>query len=129
MQLNYRDSKPIYEQVKDGIRKLVISNVIQADEKLPSVREMAAKYAINPNTIARAYKELEEEGYLYSMSGKGTFAADAGNAKDHRAQELKEVFDDVVTELVFLSTPIDELKSRMDENIAVHKLKKQNNIG
>ncbi len=123
MQLNYRDSKPIYEQVKDGIRKLVISNVIQTDEKLPSVREMAAKYAINPNTIARAYRELEEEGYLYTKSGKGTFAADAGNAKDYRTQELKGMFDDVVTELIFLSTPIDELKSRMDENIALHKLK------
>lgn len=126
MQLNYRDSKPIYEQVKDGIRKLVISNAIQADEKLPSVRELAAKYAINPNTIARAYKELEEEGYLYTKSGKGTFAADAGNAKAHRAQELKEVFDDVVTELVFLSTPIDELKCRMDQNIAVKKCQHAN---
>lgn len=123
MQLNYRDSKPIYEQVKDGIRKLVISNVIQTDEKLPSVREMAAKYAINPNTIARAYRELEEEGYLYTKSGKGTFVADAGKAKDYRTQELKGMFDDVVTELIFLSTPIDELKSRMDENIALHKSK------
>ncbi len=122
MQLNYRDSKPIYEQVKDGIRKLVISNAIQADEKLPSVRELAAKYAINPNTIAKAYKELEEEGYLYTKSGKGTFAADAHNAKNRRAQELKEMFDEVVKELVFLSISVDELKSRMDQNIAVHKI-------
>ena len=126
MQLNYRDSKPIYEQVKDGIRKLVISNVIKTDEKLPSVREMAAKYAINPNTIARAYKELEEEGYLYTQSGKGTFAADAGNAKKHRAQELKEEFDDVVAELVFLSTPLDELKRRIDQNSAVNKCQHAN---
>ena len=56
LNLNYRDSKPIYEQVKDDIRKLVISNAFLADEKLPSVRELASKNAINPNTIARAYR-------------------------------------------------------------------------
>ena len=62
IQLNYRDAKPIYEQVKEGIRKLVVSGALKPEEKLPSVREMASKFAINPNTIARAYRELEEEG-------------------------------------------------------------------
>lgn len=70
IQLNYRDAKPIYEQIKDGMRKLVISNAILADEKLPSVREMAAKLAINPNTIQKAYRELEAEGYLYTIAEK-----------------------------------------------------------
>lgn len=53
IQLNYRDAKPIYEQIKDGMRHLVISNALTADEKLPSVRELAATLAINPNTIQR----------------------------------------------------------------------------
>ena len=121
MQLNYCDSKPIYEQVKEGIRRLVITNAIQVDEKLPSVREMAAKYAINPHSIARAYRELEEEGYLYTKSGKGTFASGDNQAKELRAEELKKLFDDVVAELVFLSTPVDELKCRMEHNSAVIK--------
>ena len=81
MQLNYRDSKPIYEQIKEGIRRMIVMNVIKQDEKLPSVRELACKYAINPNTIAKAYRELEEEGYLYTKSGKGTFVADAKTAR------------------------------------------------
>lgn len=55
MQLNYRDSKPIYEQIKDGIRRMIVMNVIKQDEKLPSVRVLACKYAINPNTIAKAH--------------------------------------------------------------------------
>ena len=59
MQLNYRDSKPIYEQIKEGIRRMIVMNVIKQDEKLPSVRVLACKYAINPNTIAKAYRELE----------------------------------------------------------------------
>ena len=60
IQLNYRDAKPIYEQIKDGMRHLVISNALTADEKLPSVRELAATLAINPNTIQRAYRDLED---------------------------------------------------------------------
>ena len=76
IQLNYRDSKPIYEQIKDGLRKLVISNSLSADEKLPSVRELAAKLAINPNTIQKAYRDLESEGYIYTVTGKGTFVAE-----------------------------------------------------
>ena len=73
IQLNYRDSKPIYEQIKDGLRKLVISNSLSADEKLPSVRELAAKLAINPNTIQRAYRELETEGYILYGHWKRNF--------------------------------------------------------
>ena len=69
LQLNYRDAKPIYEQIKEGIRHLLLTNAIAADEKLPSVRELASTLAINPNTIQRAYRELEQEGYVYSMKG------------------------------------------------------------
>lgn len=115
MKLNYRDSKPIYEQVKDGIRRLVVTGAIMTDEKLPSVREMSTKYAINPNTIAKAYRELEAEGYLYSQSGKGTFVANDKKAKEGRVSKLTEKFDDIVLELVFLSTPVEEIKKRIDE--------------
>ena len=75
LNLNFRDTKPIYIQIKDGIKKLIITGAICADEKVPSVRELAESLAINPNTIQKAYKELETEGYLYSVSGRGTFAS------------------------------------------------------
>ena len=75
LNLDFRDSRPIYEQVKDGLRKLMVSGVIQEGEKLPSVRTMASSLAINPNTIQRAYDALESEGYLCSVPGKGSFAA------------------------------------------------------
>lgn len=114
MQLNYRDSKPIYEQIKEGIRRMIVMNVFKQDEKLPSVRVLACKYAINPNTIAKAYRELEEEGFIYIQSGKGTFVADANNARQSRAKHLKLLFDQVVTELFVLDTPVEELMTRMD---------------
>ena len=60
--LNYRDARPIYEQVRDGLRRLIVSGAIADGEKLPSVRALASQLAINPNTIQRAYRELESEG-------------------------------------------------------------------
>lgn len=71
LELNYRDARPIYEQIKDGLRRLILSDVIRQDEKLPSVRELASQLAINPNTIQKAYRELEQEGYVYTVSGRG----------------------------------------------------------
>lgn len=114
IQLNYRDSKPIYEQIKDGFRRLIISNSITASEKLPSVRELASSLAINPNTIQRAYRDLESEGYLYTVAGKGTFVAERKEVFDTRQHELLKEFDGVVEELFFLSVKKTELIKRMD---------------
>ncbi len=114
IQLNYRDSKPIYEQIKEGMRKLVISNALSANEKLPSVREMASKLAINPNTIQKAYKELENEGYLYTVAGKGTFVAEHKEIFDMRQNELLEEFDEVVAELLYLSVEKKNLIERVN---------------
>ncbi len=114
LQLNYRDAKPIYEQIKDGIRKLLLSKAIEPDEKLPSVRDLASSLAINPNTISRAYRELESEGYVYSKQGKGTFASSPVFINQTRKQELLVTFDDVVTELFVLSVTKEELGERME---------------
>ena len=86
--LNYRDSRPIYEQIRDGLRKLIVTGALGADEKLPSVRALAAQLAINPNTIQRAYNELEGEGYIYSVPGKGSFAAANAAADSARPAEV-----------------------------------------
>ena len=123
MDLNYRDAKPIYEQIKEGIRHLLLTNAIAADEKLPSVRELASNLAINPNTIQRAYKELETEGYVYSMKGKGTFASATDFIHKSREQELLMTFDDVVTELFVLEVSKEELGSRL-ENLKQGRMEK-----
>lgn len=114
VQLNYRDAKPIYEQIKDGLRKLVVSGALSAGDKLPSVRELASQLAINPNTIQRAYRELENEGYIYTLVGKGTFVAENGNIDNTREKELLQDFDELVTELLYLEVPKDKLKERID---------------
>lgn len=113
VQLNYRDAKPIYEQVKQGLRRLLISHAILPNEKLPSVRELAAALTINPNTIQRAYRDLEAEGYLYSLPGKGTFAGEYGSVPLNRQKFLFDRFDETVSELLFLSVSPEELTSRI----------------
>ena len=115
VQLNYRDSKPIYEQIKEGLRKLVVSGALSAGEKLPSVRELASQLAINPNTIQRAYRELENEGYIYTLVGKGTFVAENDNVDNTREKELFQYFDELVTELLYLKVPKEKMKERIDK--------------
>ena len=76
--IDYRDPRPIYEQVKDGLRRLVVSGALPPGEKLPSVRELATALTINPNTIQRAYRELEAEDYIVSVPGKAALPPSAG---------------------------------------------------
>ena len=90
LNLDYRDARPIYEQVRDNLRRLMVSGAIQEGEKLPSVRSLASNLAINPNTIQRAYRELEAEGYIFSIAGKGSFAADTSRLQTPEQQQAVE---------------------------------------
>ena len=107
--LNYRDSRPIYEQIKDGLRKLIVTGAMAPDEKLPSVRALATQLSINPNTIQRAYNELEGEGYIYSVPGKGSFASGSMDADAARRKELLTRVRELVTELRYLGVTGEEL--------------------
>ena len=113
IQLNYRDARPIYEQVKDGLRHLVVTGALQAGDKLPSVRALASSLAINPNTIQRAYESLEREGYLYTVAGKGSFAAPQTDVNADRRARLLEQFDASAAELLFLGLTAGELAARL----------------
>ena len=113
--LNYRDSKPIYEQIKDGLRRLVVSGAVRTDEKLPSVRELATSLSINPNTIQKAYRELEQEGYIYTIAGKGSYAAERADVASGRNEELMKEFDEIVKELLYLCQDKDILIKRIEE--------------
>ena len=107
--LNYRDSRPIYEQIKDGLRKLIVTGALLPDEKLPSVRSLAQQLSINPNTIQRAYADLETEGYIYSVPGKGSFAAGHKDADAARREELLAKTRELLAELRELGVSEDEL--------------------
>ena len=113
LSLNYRDGRPIYEQVQDGLRRLIITGAIPPGEKLPSVRALAGQLAINPNTIQRAYEALEQEGYAYSVPGKGSFAALPADVNAGRREELLARFDSITQELKYLGITAEELAVRV----------------
>lgn len=86
--LDYQDSHPLYQQVKDSLRRMMLTGLLEPDEKLPSVRSLATQLAINPNTIQRAYAELEAEGYIYSVAGRGSFVSAGDGEHLRRIAEL-----------------------------------------
>ena len=116
--LNYRDSRPIYEQIKDGLRKLIVTGAMAPDEKLPSVRALATQLSINPNTIQRAYNELEGEGYIYSVPGKGSFASGNTGADEARKAELLSQVRELLAELRYLGVSNAELAALVKEEQA-----------
>ncbi len=107
--LNYRDPRPIYEQLEEKLRRLILSGAIGEGEKLPSVRELASQLAINPNTIQRAYRELEQNGFIYSVPGKGSFAGKLSGVDEGRRAELREKLLAIWTELLQLGENSEHL--------------------
>ena len=86
--INYRDPRPIYEQIQTELRRLMLTGVLPPGSRLPSVRELAGQLAINPNTIQRAYTQLEAEGYVYTVSGRGTFVSEGQEQNRQRRREV-----------------------------------------
>ena len=118
--INYRDPRPIYEQVRDGLRRLIVSGTLPLGEKLPSVRELSTQLTINPNTIQRAYRELETEGYICSVAGRGSYVCAQIPDDPARQDALLQQFDAAVQELLYLGIRSEELRRRIPEGGTNH---------
>ena len=110
--LDYRDVRPIYAQIIDSFKEQITAGVLQTGDKLPSVRELAAQLAINPNTIARSYRSLESDGWIVTVPGKGCFVSANGNCQEQERKKLLSVFDETCTALVSLGMTREELAER-----------------
>lgn len=113
--LNTRDPKPIYEQITDNLRRLIASGGIAPGERLPSVRELATRLTINPNTIQRAYRQLEQEGYIVSLPGKGCFAAEGSAPRQDRLRMPWLQLEAAAAELRLAGVSQQELISHLTE--------------
>jgi GntR family transcriptional regulator len=111
--INYRDSRPIYEQIQRELRRMILSGGLAAGSRLPSVRELAAELAINPNTIQRAYRELESEGLILSITGKGSFVAE--QSRPRGGGEAVSRFLESARALEALGYSADDLQTLLDE--------------
>lgn len=114
-QLDFGDHRPIYEQIKEKMKFLIIGGMLKNGDRVPSVRELAVGMAINPNTIQRAYKELENEGYIYSQKAKGYFVSPQSEVAESGGRELCEKLRDAARELKYLGKQRKELYDIIDE--------------
>ena len=113
--LDYRDVRPIYTQIVDGYREQIAAGVLRSGEKLPSVRELAIQLSINPNTIQRSYRQLEAEGWIATVPGKGCFVCGLPEYTMEQRQELLAAFDKSVAALVHVGVTREELTQRLSK--------------
>ena len=112
--LDYRDRRPIYEQVISRFQELMLTGALEKDSQLPSVRSLAMELSINPNTIQRAYVELERQGYIYTVKRKGSFVADNTAMKENRKKEVLLQVSDMIDEAIRVGIPGDEIKNMVE---------------
>ena len=112
-QLDLKSRKSIYEQVIDNLKELIMTETLAAGEKLPSVRELSKQITVNPNTVQKAYRELERQGYIYTTSGVGTFVADTSQiqADPRDLTAARNALDEAFRQLLYLGLSHEEAKS------------------
>lgn len=111
--LDYRDARPIYLQIVDGLRAQIRAGVLQEGDRLPSVRELATSLAINPNTIQRAYRELDSTGWVLTVPGKGCFVSQV--PQQEQTQALLAEFDRTVAQLLSQGITREQLLQHLEE--------------
>ncbi|MCD8104851.1 MAG: GntR family transcriptional regulator [Lachnospiraceae bacterium] len=115
-EMEYNASIPIYIQVMTSIKRDIVTGKIQPGEKLPSVRDLAIRYSINPNTVSRVYRELELEDVCFTRRGMGTFVTeDAGRVTRMREDMAQELIRDFLAGMRQLGIPDDEIKRLVEE--------------
>ena len=115
--LDYRDVRPIYSQIADGFRTQITSGILRSGDKLPSVRELAVELSINPNTIQRAYRQLEAEGWIATVPGKGCFVCGLKDYSESEKQELLLAFDKAAMTLLRSGVSREELIARLEKEV------------
>ncbi len=110
---------PIYEQIKNEIKNRISQGIFKANEPLPSIRELATQLIINPNTVARAYRELEQEGFIYTRKGKGCYVSDNSSSlvKEESTKILNQVFDRTIEEAIKLNLDPEEIKKLFEQRV------------
>ena len=111
--LDYRDARPIYTQICDCIRHQILDGVLQEGDRLSSVRELATELTINPNTIQRAYRLLEFNGWIVTIPGKGCFVCDNEKQVEQEVQRWYTAFDEATASLIALGVSREQMIERI----------------
>ena len=112
--LDYQDPRPIYEQIVEKYKLLMLRGVLQAGEQMPSVRSLAMELSTNPNTVQKAYAELERQGFLYTVKGRGNFVSGDESLKEVRKQELIDKIGAVLDEAEAIGISREEIWNALE---------------
>ena len=121
-ELDLRSRAPIYEQLVEKIKELIVNNVLKPDEQLPTVRVLASELTLNPNTVQKAYRELEYRGYIYSLPGKGNFVRATVPANNTvRLQSLENDLGRIISEMLYLGMSPQQVNSLVQVSLSKSK--------
>ena len=115
--IDHKDRRPIYEQVIERFQQMILCGALQPNTPMPSVRNLAMELSLNPNTIQRAYQELERMGYIYTIKGKGSFVSETGAAADNKRQEILNEMQLNVDKALLAGIAADELREMLEKCI------------
>ncbi len=113
--VNLKEKRPLYEQIASGIEEQILLGIIKPDEELPSVRNLAIELSINPNTVQKAYAALEQKGFIYPVSGRGSFVSDVEKLLPGKRKEALKTFDEAAGNAIRLGVSRNELMERLKE--------------
>lgn len=115
MILDYKDRRPIYEQIIENFQQMILCGALRPGEAMPSVRSLAMELSLNPNTIQRAYQELERNGYIHTIKGKGSFVSDNEEAVENKKSEIYEQMKGIISKGVSSGIEKEELTSMWNQ--------------
>ena len=116
--IDVRSSRPIYEQIIDGIKENILKGILMPGDKLPSVREMSSLITTNPNTVSKAYMELERQGVIETIRGKGTYVSSdyKPRVEENRMEKLKEDIKKIILEAHYMGIKIEDIVELINES-------------
>ena len=116
IRIDLKNKKSIYEQIVDGFKEEIVSGALAPGDQLPSVRDLSARLTVNPNTIQKAFRALEAQGFIYPVAGRGNFVSELKHAvSDSQKEEIYEKIEALVKELRYLGVPSAEIGIRIAE--------------
>ena len=114
IRLDLKAKKSIYEQIVDGFKEEIVTGQLSPGDQLPSVRDLSARLTVNPNTIQKAFKTLENQGYIYPVAGRGNFVSDGlAAASDSQKEEIYARIASAVDELRYLGVDTADIAQRL----------------
>ena len=115
--LDYQDSRPIYEQIVENFKMQIFKGILREGDQMPSVRSLAVELSTNPNTVQKAYAELERQGFIYTVKGKGNFVKGDVLLVEKKKNELVQKIVELFTEAHEIGLSLDELVTEIKNHL------------